>query len=274
MTDEDLLHAQRQLRGRLLDTRQGVLPGAADLAAHLLLYLEDADRCWQLAAQWIRDNLDADHVDGGFAAPGAAYRPSGHSVRTDVPELAIAGLEVAAEDGALRTVWQARGAVVFDDIATDARFAARTRAQLLAAETRAKLAVAVRDGGEPVGLICCNWGSTRQRWKPDLCRQVGELSTHVLGPIFAAAARPGSAQCRAPAPMMAVGLLAELTPGELEVARLVVTGMTYKEIAARLNRSFSTVDHRLRAIREKSGARSTARMVAQLSDLLAHDRHQ
>jgi hypothetical protein len=38
--------------------------------------------------------------------------------------------------------------------------------------------------------------------------------------------------------------------------------------SARLNRSFSTVDHRLRAIREKLGARSTARIVAMLSDLL------
>jgi DNA-binding CsgD family transcriptional regulator len=287
MDSEDLLCAQRQLRSSLLDSRMAIMPGSSDLAAHLLLYLDDADQCWRLAVTWIRRALDADRVDGGFASPGAVYRPVGEAAREDAPAPATVGMEFDPMDAAVRAVWAAPHAVVFGDIAHDARFTPTTRAQFLALGTRAKLAMALRDGTSPVGLMCCNWADERRHWKFDVCRQVGELSSKVLSPILATAHRfrhehddgmPG----RRCGPAIAVGhrksehhaLLDQFTRGELDVARLAVTGMSYKEIAARLNRSFSTVDHRLRAIREKTGARSTARMISVLSDLLASNNAQ
>jgi len=282
MNSEELLFAQRRLRGSLLTTREAVMPGASDLAAHLLLYLDDADHCWQLTLDWLRRALDADRVDGGFAVPGAIYRPSGESLRGDVQLATTVGMAFNPADAAVRTVWTSSTPVVFEDVARDARFAERTRAQLLALGMHAKLAMALRDGGAPLALMCCNWASVPRRWNAHLYRQVGELSSQVLSPIFAAAFtvrnEPGSDVPAAPRSHAADGrtlrpgrawLLDDLTPGELDVARLVVTGMSYKEIAARLNRSFSTVDHRLRSIREKSGARSTARMISMLSDLLS-----
>ena len=51
-----------------------------------------------------------------------------------------------------------------------------------------------------------------------------------------------------------------LTPAERGVAKLVAEGLSYKEVARKLGRSFSTVDHQLRSIRAKLGARSTARL--------------
>lgn len=270
MNSEDLLAAQRRLRGSLLDTRRAAMPGSNDLAAYLLLYLDDAEHCWRSALHWMRRTLDADRSDGGFAAPGAVYRPSGEAVRGDLPPPRHAEMAFDPDDAALHAVWRAPGAVVFEDIAGDRRFAAATRAQLLGMGMRAKLAIALRDGDAPMGLICCNWGAGRRSADADLSRQVGALSSEVLGPILAAAGRLRE-DSDAPAARLPDrdSLLAQLTAGELDVARLAVTGMSYKEIAARLNRSFSTVDHRLRAIREKSGARSTARMIAMLSELLA-----
>jgi len=55
--------------------------------------------------------------------------------------------------------------------------------------------------------------------------------------------------------------LSLLTPAELKVARLVARGLSYKEVARQLDRSLSTVNHQLRRIREKLGARSTAGLV-------------
>lgn len=40
-------------------------------------------------------------------------------------------------------------------------------------------------------------------------------------------------------------------------------GLSYKEVARRLGRSLSTVDHQLRSIRHKLGLPSTARLVHQ-----------
>ncbi len=275
MNTEDLLHAQRRLRGSLLESRRGAPAGSADLAAHLLLYLDDTDQCWRLILQWMRDTLDADRVDGGFASPRMDYRPAREAVRAGLPPLLVPELVFDPADRALRTVWDTPSPVLFDDVANDARFGAATRAQLLAMGTRAKLALALRDGEAPLGLICCNWADERRRRKSGLRQLVGELSSVFLNPILATVSAL-HAQDDAPAasPAHAHDFLGQLTQGELDVARLVVTGMSYKEIADRLNRSYSTVDHRLRSIREKSGARSTARMISMLSSLLAGQQPQ
>jgi DNA-binding CsgD family transcriptional regulator len=45
--------------------------------------------------------------------------------------------------------------------------------------------------------------------------------------------------------------------------------LSYKEIARRLDRSLSTIDHQLRSVRSKVGARSTNRLVSMLADQLA-----
>jgi len=54
------------------------------------------------------------------------------------------------------------------------------------------------------------------------------------------------------------------------VVRLAVNGLSYKEIARQLNRSFSTVDHQLRSARSKLGVSSTARLVNLMSSLRSH----
>lgn len=273
MDGEELLAVQRRLRGRLLDTRRALMPGAADLAAHLLLYMDDTDRCWQLSLDWLRAQVDADRVDGGYAVPWAVYHPSAESVRHDAAVPSSVGNAFDPGDPAMRSVWTSPQAVVFDDVAHDARFSAQTRRSLQSLHTGAKLALALRVQNAPVGLVCCDWVRERRHWKSELHRQVSMLADEVLGPILAAAWRlrgdPAPARPDTPEASPHGTAFPALTPGELEVARLVVMGMSYKEIAVRLNRSFSTVDHRLRAIREKLGARSTARMVAMLADLLA-----
>jgi len=271
MTSDDMVGLQRHLRTSLLDSgRAAVMPGAADLTAHLLLYLDDSARCWEMTLGWLRGALDADRVDGGFGSPArAVYQPLAEVVRGDLQLPSSVGAVIDAREVSVRSVWDASHAVVFESVAADARFTPVLRAQMLALETRAKLAVSLRDGAGPIGMICCDWTRERRRWNPALCEQVSALASDVLGPILAAARRaacdademvadaaPGAGYCM-------------LTAGELQVARLVVTGMSYKEIARQLNRSFSTVDHRLRSIRDKLGARSTARMVAMLSALLA-----
>src|SRR4029453_4075301 len=55
-------------------------------------------------------------------------------------------------------------------------------------------------------------------------------------------------------------VLRGLTPAERRGAQPAAPGMSYKEIARQLNRSFSTIDHQLRSVRQKLGVRSTGRL--------------
>ena len=93
------------------------------------------------------------------------------------------------------------------------------------------------------------------------------LANAALGPLLGAANQFALERSERPSPRDCSTSLAALTPAELKVAKLVAGGMSYKEIARELDRSFSTIDHQLRSIREKLGKRSTARLVHVLCEL-------
>jgi DNA-binding CsgD family transcriptional regulator len=63
-------------------------------------------------------------------------------------------------------------------------------------------------------------------------------------------------------------MLGGLSERELEVARLVLAGRTYREIGAQLYISPKTVEHHVARIRTKLGATTRAEFVAALRDLL------
>lgn len=271
MDAEHLLELQRTLRGTLLDSSRITWRPARDLAAHLLLHLDDTQACWQLAVQWLRDAFDADRVDAGFASPWqATYRPQAEARRSTrlVPTMTNASIDVT--DAGVQGVWASPGIVVFRDVAQERRFGAPLRSNLLALGARNVLATALWHRGAPVGMACADWMESRVDASDARCSHFQELVT-VLGPVMGAArslqgngpdAPAGTGQSGAAGRS---GPLAQLTPAERKVAQLVATGMTYKEIARQLNRSFSTVDHQLRSVRTKLGVRSTSRLVRLLS---------
>jgi DNA-binding CsgD family transcriptional regulator len=66
----------------------------------------------------------------------------------------------------------------------------------------------------------------------------------------------------------AEGQLGGLSEREVEVARLVLAGATYREIGARLFISAKTVEHHVARVRTKLGATTRAEMVAALREVL------
>lgn len=273
MNSEELIQTQRHLRSSLLDAPIGPrvtsMRGSADLTAHMLLYLDDSERCWQLALQWLRRTLDADRTDGGFSRPDSIYQPQVESLRHDAQIPSSVGTVIDAREQSVRCVWDSSAAVVFENVNADRRFTPALRAQLLSMGTHAKLAIPLHTGNAPNGLICCDWTRAGAHWSAEQCQSLSEFAQRVLSPVFSAIyrARRDAEEAREREVIALPGAV-HLTQAELSVARLAVQGLSYKEIARQLNRSFSTVDHRLRTIRDKLGASSTARMICMLSDIL------
>lgn len=270
MNSDTLIEAQRHLR-RHLDSfsSSDAIAGASDLAAHLLLYLDDPARCWQLTLQWLRRTVDADRVHGGFTQQFSnVYRLVEEAVRGDIEIPSTVGVEIDARQEAVREVLVSHRPVLYSSICDDVRFSSSLRSQMLAMHTQAKLAFSLHDGDEAIGIICCDWTSVRQRWHAEQCEQITQFVTGVLSPVFSLVYQEREQALAMPTGNKVATERIHLTPAELKVARLIVQGMSYKEIARQLDRSFSTVDHSLRSIRDKLGARSTARMVAALGELL------
>jgi DNA-binding CsgD family transcriptional regulator len=271
---EHMLGLQRELRERLLKRRQIAWRPARDLAAHMLLHLDDANGCLELAVQWMRDAFDADRVDAGFGAPGdVIYSPQAEALRSTRSVPSMVGAPIDAADGGVQRVWASRRVVVYRDIAQDRRMGPRLRASLLGMGSRSIIATALRDHGPPVGLTCADWMDCTVDATDSRCVRLQELSDQVLGPIISAArSLHDDADADTGSKGNASSALRDLTPAERRVAELAANGMSYKEIARRLNRSFSTIDHQLRSVRRKLGARSAGQLVRILTPRASHGR--
>lgn len=260
MDAQTLLTTQRTLRHRFLEA--GGTPRAGrDLVAEMLLYLDQPQTCWDLATRWLRQHLQADRVDGGYGgyvgANGHAqdYRVQAEDRRASLGLPPVRGLVFSARDPGLQVLWPQRRLMAITQVDQHASMSAELRHTLRQAGTSAKLAFALRDGLQPVGLICADWHQAAPRWQATRCDTAWQLANDTLGPLLAASQRMSQSHRTLPAGW------ADLTAAEQRVARLVATGQSYKEVARQLGRSLSTVDHQLRSVRHKLGLRSTARLV-------------
>ena len=217
-------------------------------------------------------------MDGGFGGflgtQGMTqdYVVQAEAQRRSMHLPAVLGLRFAAADPSLRAVWGgAGGLLAITDVAQERKMTEGVRGLLRSVGTAAKLALPVRDGLLPVGLLCADWHHEAPRWDAEVCNQLGGFLQDALGPLLAAATRLESGRRSESA--AAREALATLTPAELKVARLVARGLSYKEVARELDRALSTVDHQLRSIREKLGVRSTARLVHLLGEQFERPPH-
>jgi DNA-binding CsgD family transcriptional regulator len=249
---------------------------ARDLAAHMLLFVDDSKRCSTIAVEWIRGDLGCSRVDTGLGASSSATYLPGYAEARD-PDAEVptyAGTHVNNMADAMQLMWKTERPIVFRDVAADGRFDARLHDMLVNAGTTSKMAAPVGYRGRSIGLICANWVGRSIPNSSALHEHFESVVGDVLGPILlashelaamrAAASRSGSEAGDSAAGGEGRGLV-QLTPAELKVAWLAASGLPYKLIADRLNKSFSTVDHQLRSIRQKLKVRTYAELAAVLA---------
>ncbi len=277
---EDVFAKQRKLRTRLLDRGAIRHAHARDLAAHMLLHLDNLSGCWSIATNWLRAELRCQRVDTGFGVREAKdYFPGFAEAKdTDYDVPSFGGKAVDNRDAAMQAMWLDPRPVIFADIKQDSRITMRLRERLSGARTKSKFAWALRTGRGGYGLICADWTEHFAPWESGLYDCFEQTVVDVLNPIVAVAkeiadrdptSRNGEAQGSYPLTssmgLSATARLATLTDSEIEVARLVAKGLSYKEIARIRSRSFSTIDHQLRSIRLKTGVSSTSALVSLLA---------
>ncbi|MEO1702414.1 MAG: helix-turn-helix transcriptional regulator [Pseudomonadota bacterium] len=270
----DVLATQRRLRAQLLDRPAVRHAKARDLAAHMLLNIDDLNSCWSLAAHWLRVELACHRVDAGFGVPGAReYYPGFVEAKHDDYDVpSFEGGAVYNFDPVMRSMWHDEKPIALTDIKQDNRVTSYLRQRISGARTKSKIGGALRTGSVGYGLICADWTEHFVPHKSDIFDCFEQTVADVLSPIIAVSKAISEHDSSAGADDVAVDptediSLEVLTASELEVAKLVAQGMSYKEIARIRRRSFSTIDHQLRSIRHKTGVHSTSALVSLLAKL-------
>lgn len=272
-----VLALQKELRQRLLDPPNAITSRRGrDLAAQLLLRLDDHAGCWQFAAEWLRDTLAVERVDGGTGTPAnSIYQPAQAEARSTSREVpSMHGVRINNRNPALVNLWFSRKPVVYADIAQDRQFGDDLRSNLLAVGAASKIAVALRERDSPFGLLCIDRVARPCDWRSQQYECFESVTREVLGPILWAAAEslptPPDTD-HVPDRTTAGSKIAQqfrlLTSAETRVAHLIAAGLSYKETARKLNRSVSTIDHQLRSIRRKFNVHSNSRLIRALAEI-------
>lgn len=270
INDIEKLHAQQlELRDRLLCCRKlNSGKNGRELAAEMLLYLDNPATCWELLTTWLLEKTRAQRIDIGFGSScDVNYRPKFERLRDGCTMNSVIGLPMDARDSAISIVWNSQIAVKFSDVERDSRLSANTRSLLLSAGTRSKVAVALRDKTHEVGLLCCDTTVDGGTWTDSECWSIDTLAREIVGPIYACLSRLHFMNLEAASvsdPELDCARKTLLTPAENRVCELVMAGLSYKEIARQLARSPSTIDHQLRSVRRKLGVSSTAKLISEL----------
>ena len=259
-----VLSTQRRLRARLLD-HASILPWAParDLAAHLLLSLEDQRVCWTMSVEWLRDRFDVDRVEGGVCeSDGGLYTlGSAQARRRDAVVPSVRGIRMPMDSAVLRSLASKSAPVVLEDITQARILDDGLRSDLIEVGTRMKIASSLHFEGTTFGFLCMDHVHRSIRLTDIQYERFHLVTGVVLGEILGAArslGRPGEA-------LEEPSLADCLTPAERKVLALLGSGLGYKRIAQQLDRSTHTVDHQLRSIRAKLKVRTNMQLIALLS---------
>jgi hypothetical protein len=225
----DIFESQRRLRTQLLDHDNIRYAPARELAAHMLLNLDDLPGCWLIATNWLRAELGCHRVDTGLGVQESRdYFPGFAQARHadyDVPS--FGGTAVDNRDSAMQAMWQASKPLIFSDIKQDRRISASLRQRLSGSRTMSKFAWALRTESGSYGLICADWTAHLAPWESGLSDCFEQTVAAVLCPIIGVVAKDVSDHFAAlPASPQSPSALAEFTALEIEVARLVAKGLS------------------------------------------------
>lgn len=267
---EQVLFSQKALKRELLDEPGAIrFSPARELAACMLLSIDSAEGCWTESLDFLRKSLGADRADGGFACPGdSSYLPGFAECLADVDIPSLRGMVVNNQAAAARRIWSSAHPLAQDLTSNDCIFDQALREYFVSIGTVGKMTTAIACRGLPIGFVCADRMGVTSAWRSTDYDRFESITQDVMAPILLAARRLSKPSSMRPhagdTTALPRALLNSLSRAEMQVCRLAAQGLSYKEIADRINRSFSTVDHHLRTIRSKLGFRSTSRMVSEL----------
>lgn len=155
--DAACFRQQQTLRASLLDARGAIsFAPARDLAAHMLLAIDDVTLAGNIAAQWLLERVQGERVDGNIGSPSDAVYVCGRweSALLGCDARSAKGTTLDNSDPGMRQLWNADAPVVLEVVASAAGMSRSARAALLATGTKTKMIMPMRgDDGRPFGLM-------------------------------------------------------------------------------------------------------------------------
>lgn len=243
----------RALKRHFLDrNRRGYQPDTLSCVANLILNVDDSREMMRLGLQHMVTQLGASRADAGMLTPrDPVYAPQDFYYNLEVDAPTCDGVSYSNRAAMLRTTWASRTPVFCRNVRGDPLFT-DSMPEFEQIGTTSILFQQLTLDERPVGITCIDYVGEEHEWKPHELRFVHGFCTEFLGPLIGIHRYWNDEtenQLRKP------------TEAELEAIRLAAEGLSSKEIARQLDKSYRTIENQLRHARLMLDAKTLPELI-------------
>ena len=197
--------------------------------------------------------LSVCRADAGFAIPTHQhYTPITEFRNQATSPPSITGLELPNQHAAMQDVWQASSPIVINDVSSHDTLN-ELKEIFLNAGCKSMLLQQLTWEEDPIGIACIDYTVESHIWSDDEINFMHTFCSTFLGPLAGISNYWFNPKLH--------NMFSKPSESELIAIRLAAKGLTYKQIASKLNKSTRTIESQFRNARNRLSARNQTDLV-------------
>lgn len=227
--------------------------GMLNCAAQMILMIDNPKEVMRIGLQYLVTELSVCRADAGFATPEhLEYTPITEFCNPITKPPSITGLVIPNQHPVMQKIWQSQQSVKYEQVANNVELK-ELRQTLTDAGCRSMLMQKLVWDGEAIGIACIDFTLHEHEWSTLECSLMESFCMMFLGPLAGISNYWFNPKLHS--------MFSKPTESELLAIRLAAEGMSYKQIAANLNKSTRTIENQFRNARKRLGARNQVELI-------------
>lgn len=222
-------------------------------AAHMIITIENPKKLVQIGLEFLVKELNVCRADAGFATPKHKnYTPVTEFRNPSTSPPSITGLVIPNQHSVMQSIWVSMSPIVIDSV-----FEYPQLYELQTVFTNAKCKSMILQKllweNSPIGIACVDHTIDVHQWTKSEIHYMQLFCTKFLGPLAGISNHWFNPKLH--------NMFSKPTDSELTAIRLAAKGLTYKEIAYKLNKSTRTIENQFRNARSRLSAKNQIDLV-------------
>ena len=222
-------------------------------AAQMILYIDNPQEVVRVGLQYLVSELSVCRADAGFATPSHLhYTPIAEFCNINTSPPSITGMVIPNQHKAMQQVWKSSVPVKYE-IVKDNEVLGDLRQPLMDLGCKSMLMQKLMWEDEPIGIVCVDYTIHDHTWSQIEIKFMESFCAMFLGPLAAISNYWFNPKLHS--------MFSKPTDSELKAIRLAASGLSYKQIAGKLDKSVRTIENQFRNARKRLGARNQIELI-------------
>ena len=224
-----------------------------DCVAHMIIAIENPKDTVHIGLSYIGNHLSACRADAGFATPtDSTYTPISEYCNEESKPPSVSSLILSNQHEVMQRVWRSRAPVKYEKVSSNPLLE-DVQDILSSIQSKSMLMQRLVWDKDPIGISCVDHTLKEHEWDDEEVNFMHQFCTQFFAPLAGISNywhNPTMHQ-----------MFKKPSDSELSAIRLSAEGLSYKRIAAELNKSVRTIENQLRNARLRLNAANQAELI-------------